>query len=249
MKSSLAIIVVTATLLGVVDASADEWASRSFSGAKIRFQGVSPEQDWFYIEQTGPAEGLMIGWPGDLYQNWQQMPGASVLTMIDAYYLSDVTVSRSQSWKLGTIYYANGLHPGEAQRTHLEAAMTIEISGVESPSGYFDIDGVWHDLAVGEFWENDVWRLGILQNPAGDDAVYLLDHPELGYFYVPEGQSGYLDVYAKFGSIDPVLLQVNGGVGTLGGGASMVPEGGSIASLLALVSAGLLAVGRRYDRR
>lgn len=218
--------------------TAHAWQLREFSGVQTSFQGVNPAEDtgfWFSVEGH-----LMRAWPLDDYnQDYYNDPVSTIWTMNTHYYPGFVSVRPGESWKLGTLEFRNMSAADSPGLLLLD--MTIDVNGTE----WSDEETPYTDPGT-EFWEQDIWRIAILQDPVGPDALYLPDFPSLGALYVPEGVSGQVDLYAAFGSIDPVLLVLNpnSGSGTSMGSTPALPEGGSLLGLLALTGAALCCLRR-----
>lgn len=195
---------------------------------------------WFHTE----ADTVDLSWPMDTagsgQDNWDHR---SLISINGSLSQGTKGIKVGESFLLGSLNFKNGFNSADNTTSLTEAAVDIRIQGLE-------YDGLVVNDPGTDFEVTDTWRIGIYQQANGADAIYFMDFPQLGSFWVPEGTYGSVDIYAKFGSIDAVEFR-NPSDGTLSpnipSGPVNVPDAGNLAGLFTIVCAGLFAVasGRR----
>jgi hypothetical protein len=127
------------------------------------------------------------------FQGYDALPGFS-----QDWFYGGQTVMPGQRFLAGKITFRNGSVTTNSSAENLTVTMAVSVFGAE-----LDIDN--HPLLV-----NDTWTISVVQTPnlgvdrvADADYIYFPNFPSLGRLLAYEGQTATVEIFAKFGSVDP----------------------------------------------
>lgn len=236
---SCLLALAAATLLS--DNAHAEWILRDVTAVDGSFSNIQPTFGYEVGDGTSriqwgdPLAGSFASALG--FQGYNAFPG------FDQWWsFGGQRVTPYQSFLAGTIRFENGSVATYSSSTNLTVDLNMSAFGAE-----FDID--YHPLLV-----DDTWQISIVQTPnfgidpiADADYIYFTNFPTLGSFHVFEGRSSSVQVFARFGSIDPVSFgdveDFNGVV--LPFVASNVPEPSAIVLWSIGLAAGCVVIKRQ----
>lgn len=167
------------------------WTSRTVLSVDGTFQNFQPNLG--FVAGEG-SNRVVFGEP---------LPGsfASSLTWygFSAPFFSDgQNVLPGQRFLAGEVEFANGTTAAGSSAAQSSVELDVSVFGEELlvDNHFFQVD--------------DTWRIEIVQTPntldpaASADYIFFPDFPSLGSLRVYEGHTAVAQIFAKFGSVDPV---------------------------------------------
>ena len=221
-----------------VAAGAQDWVSRTVTAVGGTFTDISPA--FGYESGLGTSR---LDWgdplPGS-FTSYLQFNGYDAFPGFDQpWFYGGQTVAPGQRFLAGTMEFRNGSVQTYSSSMYENISMQISVFGSE-----LSIDN--HPLSL-----SDKWTITVVQTPnqgvdpkADADYFYFTNFPNLGSFHVLEGATASVEIYGKFGSIDPAGF---GAVSdpSLGFVTTPVPEPSGFVSLVS----GLGLAGWIYRRQ
>jgi len=189
-----------AGLLGILafqNVATAQWLNRTVTEVNGTFNNIQPSFGF----ETGlgtnrvdwgvPIAGSFTSYLS--FQGYDRFPGFE-----QPWFSGGQTVTPGQEFLLGSITFRNGSVTTASSLTNLSVDLDLYVFGSE-----FYIDN--HPLVIQE-----PLRISIVQTPnqgidpvADADYFYFTDFQSLGSFRVYEGRSTSVQVYGRFGSVDP----------------------------------------------
>lgn len=223
-----------------------EWVSRTVQNVFGNFYNVQPRETIGPSGEISDLSSYIVG-EGTNDVRWgDPLPNSrnsSLRFIEDAGFLGNQVVFPGQSFYAGSIDFENG----NLSTTSSTAEVTVDLEVVVFGSEFL-IDN--HSLGL-----FDTWGITVVQTPnfgvdpvADADYMYFSDFPSLGRFYVYEDRVASVDIFARFGSIDPAGFgQVVGDGVVIRDEPKPVPEPSTLTLVGTCVAT--LLVARRQRRR
>ncbi len=192
--SMCCVIIMTSVNAGTARAG---WLSRTVTEVNGSFSNMQPAFGFerglgtSRVDWGDPLPGSFTSFLS--FQGYDALPGVS-----QPWFFGGQTVSPGGSFLMGTITFRNGSVTSTSSAQNLHVDLNVTVFGAE-----FEIDN--HPLLA-----SDTLGISVVQTPnqgvdkvADADYIYFTNFPFLGRFLVYEGQTTSVQVYGRFGSIDP----------------------------------------------